>query len=57
MTVAEIITRLIGVPGDVELEIVDLDGSAVTFDAIEIQQSHHGTYATAKVDERFEKAT
>ncbi len=50
MTVQEIINALIGVPGKVEVEIVDADGIAANLTAISITQSNGVTYAEGKVD-------
>lgn len=53
MTVEQIINALIGVPGTVEIEIVDEDGVAAELIGIKITHSHGGTYGEAAIDRKM----
>ena len=50
MRVAEIINALIGVPGDIEIEVCDDAGIAAEMLRIEIKQSNGNTYGVAVID-------
>lgn len=53
MRVREIIEALIGVDGNVELEIVDDDGIAAELTSIKFTQSNGITYGGATIDRKL----
>ena len=53
MTVQEIVIALIGIPGRVEVEIVDSDGIAAELLGIKVTQSNGATYVEALIDEKI----
>jgi len=53
VTVQEIITALIGVPGNVEIEIVDDDGVAAQLTAIKITSYSGILYGEAVIDRKM----
>lgn len=53
MTVREIIDALVGVPGDVEVEVCDCDHIASALLSIEVTQSNGVTYAAAFIDRKL----
>jgi len=53
VTVEEIITALIGVPGNLEIEVVDADGIEAQLTAIKIQSYRGILYGEAVIDRKM----